>query len=161
MKLYIQIRNGQPYEHPIIEENLLQAFPDFDVNNLPSEYAVFERLPIPNFGFYEKYSHTTYEFVNGVVRDVHHIVPMTDEEVSAKNQTITEAVNATVALYREKAEQNLARATEQEIKDFWQAYLDRLNSWTLTDFANPDIPVPGAAPRPNLNNPGATPDVVG
>jgi hypothetical protein len=44
MELYIQIRNGVPYEHPIVEDNFLQAFPNIDLNNLPPEFARFTRI---------------------------------------------------------------------------------------------------------------------
>ena len=45
MELYIQIRNGQPFEHPIFGDNFRQAFPGIDVDNLPPEFAVFQRVP--------------------------------------------------------------------------------------------------------------------
>ena len=41
MELFIQIRNGQPFEHPIFGDNFRQAFPDVDVDNLPPEFARF------------------------------------------------------------------------------------------------------------------------
>ena len=44
MELYIQIRNGQPFEHPILGDNFRQAFPKIDVSNLPPEFAKFERI---------------------------------------------------------------------------------------------------------------------
>ncbi len=47
MRLFIQIRDGQPYEHPIFEDNFIMAFPHIDVNNLPSEFALFERIENP------------------------------------------------------------------------------------------------------------------
>ena len=31
MRLFIQIRDGQPFEHPIIEDNFREAFPDIDI----------------------------------------------------------------------------------------------------------------------------------
>lgn len=80
MNLYIQIKNGQPFEHPILEDNFLQAFPDVDIENLPPEFAKFQRIeqPLPNS--YEVYVGVTYEWVDGVVTDVHHFRPMTQEE---------------------------------------------------------------------------------
>ena len=80
MKLYIQIKNNQPFEHPIIESNLLDAFPDIDVNNLPENFAVFERVQIPIFKVDEVFENTTYEWDNGIVKDVHHFRTMTDNE---------------------------------------------------------------------------------
>ena len=85
MELFIQLRNGQPFEHPIMGDNFRQAFPDLDVNNLPPEFARFERISFPTFGVYEV-CETTYEWVDGVVKDVHRIREMTPEEKAAKQK---------------------------------------------------------------------------
>ena len=84
MNLYIQIENGQPINHPIMEDNLRQAFPEMDLNNLPETFARFERVPSPGVGIYEVSEGTTYEWVDGIVKDVHHIRAMTLEERTAK-----------------------------------------------------------------------------
>ena len=85
MNLYIQIENGEPVNHPIMESNLVQVFPNIDLNNLPSNYARFERVSCcPEIGVYEVNEGTTYEWVDGVVKDVHHIRPMTTEERTVK-----------------------------------------------------------------------------
>ena len=44
MNLFIRIVDGQPFEHPIFEDNFKQAFPDVDLNNLPSEFLKFVRV---------------------------------------------------------------------------------------------------------------------
>ena len=42
MELFIRIdENGQAVDHPIMGDNFRQAFPDIDVNNLPSNFARF------------------------------------------------------------------------------------------------------------------------
>jgi len=84
MNLYIQLENGQPINHPIMEENLKQAFPEMDLNNLPETFARFERVAPTMLGVYEISEGATYEWVNGVVKDVHHIRAMTLEEKTAK-----------------------------------------------------------------------------
>ena len=84
MNLYIQIENGQPINHPIMEDNLKQAFPEIDLNNLPDTFARFERVPSPGVGVYEVSEGTTYEWVDGIVKDVHHMRVMTLEERTAK-----------------------------------------------------------------------------
>jgi hypothetical protein len=88
MELYIQIRNGQPFEHPIFGDNFRQAFPDIDVNNLPPEFAKFERVERPRLGVYQVMiqDEPTYEFVDGVWKDVWHVRDMTAEEIAAKQQ---------------------------------------------------------------------------
>ena len=80
LELYIQIRDGQPHEHPIFADNFKLAFPDVDVNNLPETFAKFIRVAAPVLDTYEVYEGVTYEWVDGVVKDVHSIRPMTDEE---------------------------------------------------------------------------------
>lgn len=80
MKLYIRICDGKPFEHPILENNFKENFLHIDVNNLPKEFACFERVSIPQDKEYEVYQKTTYEWVGDVVTDVHHFRPMTDEE---------------------------------------------------------------------------------
>lgn len=93
MELYIQIKDGQPFEHPILGDNFCAAFPDVDVNNLPPEFARFERVLCPRLGVYEvMISETpTYELVDGVYKDVWHIRNMTDAEKTAKQQAVKEA----------------------------------------------------------------------
>jgi hypothetical protein len=84
MQLYIRIVNGQPFEHPIFDDNFRQAFPNVDTNNLPSEFAKFERIEQPSVGAYEVYEGATYEWIDGIVKDVHHIRLMTDAEKTQK-----------------------------------------------------------------------------
>lgn len=47
MNLYIRIRDGQPHEHPILEENAHQAWPDVNFALLPDWLARFRRIPQP------------------------------------------------------------------------------------------------------------------
>ena len=44
MELFIRVKDGQAFEHPILGDNFRQAFPNINVNNLPSEFARFERI---------------------------------------------------------------------------------------------------------------------
>ena len=84
MQLFIQIKNGVPFEHPIFENNFRQAFPDVDLNNLPPEFARFERVERRRLGPYEVYEGVTYEMVDGVYKDVHQIRAMSEEEKAQK-----------------------------------------------------------------------------
>lgn len=84
MELYIRIKDGQPFEHPIVGDNFCQAFPHVDTNNLPPEFAKFIRIEVPRLGAYEIYEGVTYALVDGVYKDVHHIRTMTDAEKTAK-----------------------------------------------------------------------------
>jgi len=101
MELYIQIKDGQPFEHPIFGDNFRQAFPNVDTNNLPPEFARFERINRPTLGAYEIMiaEEPTYELIDGVYKDVWHKRDMTAEEKTAKQQSVIGAFNA-----REQAE---------------------------------------------------------
>ena len=84
MELYIRIKDGQPFEHPILGDNFRQAFPDIDTNNLPSTFARFTRLPEPALGVYEVCDGCTYEWEGDKITDVHHVRNMTTAEKTAK-----------------------------------------------------------------------------
>jgi len=92
LELYIQIRDGQPFEHPIFADNFREAFPDVDTENLPNTFAKFIRVDAPVTDTYEVYEGVTYQWIDGVVKDVHHVRPMTDEEQAAKTLAL-EAAN--------------------------------------------------------------------
>ena len=84
MELYIQIKDGQPFEHPIVNDNFCQAFPEIDVNNLPENFARFERIECPNNAGVYEIDVVSYQWVNGIVKDVWTVRPMTQEEKDAK-----------------------------------------------------------------------------
>lgn len=81
MNLYIEIENGQPKNHPALEENLLQAF-----GNIPENWKPFERVQRPDIGVYDvlESEQPEYQLTNGVYKDVWVVRPMTAEEVAAK-----------------------------------------------------------------------------
>lgn len=87
MELFIQIRDGQPFEHPIFAENFRAAFPGVDTENLPPEFARFERVAAPVVGVYEVYEGVTYEWRDDSVTDAHHVRVMTAEEIAAKQDS--------------------------------------------------------------------------
>jgi hypothetical protein len=68
-----------------------EAFPDVDTNNLPAEFAQFVRVAAPVVGVYENYTGVTYELVDGVYTDIHHVVAMTAQEIAAKQQATRDA----------------------------------------------------------------------
>jgi hypothetical protein len=88
MRLIIQLENGAPLEHPIVEENFIQSFPDIDLNALPEQFAFFVRKPLPKLGVYEVYTNTTYEQEGDVFVDVHHTRLMTEQERLEKQNRI-------------------------------------------------------------------------
>ena len=92
MGLFIQVNESNvPQNHPCFKNNLKQAFPSLDWDNsVPSGWMRFERIPSPVVGVYQKYDSPdiTYEIIDGVVKDVWHIVDMTDDEKKAKQDGV-------------------------------------------------------------------------
>jgi len=126
MELYIRIKDGQPFKHPILRDNFCQAFPDVDVNNLPPEFARFERIERPVLGMYEVMvsEDPTYELVDGVYKDVWQKRDMTAEEKETTRQVAIKAA-----------------------QDFWAARLQAENwsAWVLNEETfqyEPPIPRP-------------------
>ena len=88
MNLYIRIVDGKIFEHPIVEENMITAFPDVDLNNLPPEFCKFERREPPILGPYEKNLKVQYVMHEDVCRDVFSCERMSDEEKLEKQNAV-------------------------------------------------------------------------
>ena len=84
MELYIRIKDGKTFEHPIFGDNFRQAFPSIDTENLPPEFARFVRVAPPVVGLFEVCDECVYELVDGVYTDVHCVRAMTAEEKAAR-----------------------------------------------------------------------------
>ena len=95
MELFIRLKNGQPFEHPILRDNFECAFPDVDLNNLPEWVARFTRLDIPSIGVYQVYEGVSYEWDGENVTDVHHVREMTNDEQLATQQIVKDQWAAT------------------------------------------------------------------
>ena len=126
MELFIRIQDGQVFGNPIFGDNFREAFPNVDVNNLPPEFARFERVERPTLGMYEvmESETPTYELVDGVWKDVWHKRDMTAEE---KEVTKQNAINS--------------------VKDFWASRDQHENwsTWVLNEETfqySPPIPKP-------------------
>jgi len=87
MELYIRIKNGQPFEHPISGENLKQAFPHVDTNNLPAGFAKFVRVA-PTPPEFQNPVGSTYVWDGNVVTEVwsYKLIPNWEEELAAKEK---------------------------------------------------------------------------
>jgi hypothetical protein len=83
--LFIQIRDGQPYQHPILGANFRAAFPDVDTENLPPEFAPFERRDPSEIrvGVFQVLVES-YVWDGPIVRDNWTVRDMTDDERAAK-----------------------------------------------------------------------------
>jgi hypothetical protein len=90
MNLYIRIVDGNPSQHPVLEENLTQAFPDVDLNNLPIGWAKFIRVPSPKLGPYQV-AECSYIWDGDIVRDQWSIRAMTEEEKLIKQYRVKQS----------------------------------------------------------------------
>lgn len=84
MKLYIQVENGQPVNHPALEENIVDAF-----GAVPDNWEPFVRVqnPILTDDTVVLLEPTpTYQKVDGVWTDVWYTRPKTEEEIAAEKE---------------------------------------------------------------------------
>lgn len=88
--LYIQVVDGLPFQHPILENNLLEAYPGIDLEDEASGFVKFVRVAPPVLGPYEKNQTVTYELVDGVYTDVFKCEQLTPEEKTAKQNEVKE-----------------------------------------------------------------------
>lgn len=91
MDLFIRVVDGKPFEHPIMGDNFRAAFPDIDIDNLPPEFARFERIAPPPLGVYEVYAGAEYVRVGDRFADSHKVRAMTAKERAAKQAAVKAA----------------------------------------------------------------------
>jgi len=138
MKLFIQVRDGQPWQHPILPDNLLQAFPGFDLENPPEGFAPFVRVERPGLDVMPvgnlQVAECTYQLAeDGVTyKDTWSVREMT---LAEKTKTIADRrviVNNDITALSELATAKIAETTG-DIQTAWQTYLSVLQSITVTD----------------------------
>jgi hypothetical protein len=86
MKLFIRIKNGQPFEHPIMEDNFKQAFPHIDIDNLPAEFMNYVFEPYTSDVSILKKLVYKYEIVGDVVKTKWAVVDKTEEELNEERK---------------------------------------------------------------------------
>lgn len=138
-ELYIQLVDGEPHEHPIFGDNFRQAFPDVDPENLPADrFARFIRVHQPQTGTFEV-AELSYGWVDGVVKDIWTIRPMTEEEETEKRETMAaEAYGLRDALVRQ-CQNMLAEVTEPTGNQAWREVMAALLTWQL-ESVDPIMP---------------------
>lgn len=89
LELFIRVdENSNAVDHPIMGSNFCLAFPDIDIDNLPSNFVRFVRVPRPQVSVYDIANiDPVYGLVDGVFTDVWGLRSMTPEEKTAKQQT--------------------------------------------------------------------------
>lgn len=139
LELYIQIRDGQPHEHPIFADNFRQAFPGVDTDNLPETFAKFIRVAHPALGTYEVYEGVSYQWVDGVVKDVHSVRQMTEEERAVKTAELEATANDICAQRIDVCNEMIAAG---EAVELWQAAKAAHEAWVLesVDPITPPFP---------------------
>ena len=143
MRLFIKIVNGQPFEHPILEENFIQVYPNIDVNALPADFANFERTDFDGdtfpVGVYEM-PYSKYEWVGNVVKDVWYTKPMNEEQIIAKNEAIVKNKEGHKSQRLEKWKSVLAELTDEASQQVVQNYIDILTAYVIADAPLADLP---------------------
>lgn len=139
MELYIQIRNGQPFEHPIFSDNFREAFPHIDVNNLPPEFAKFERVPNPELADKLQIDYSQYEWVDGIVKDVWYVRDMTEQEKQIELENSAKNWYKYLDNLKNMAQEYLSSTTGDEY-NAWLAYATELDAWVLVDPLKPNFP---------------------
>jgi hypothetical protein len=151
LELYIQIRDGQPYEHPIFADNFKLAFPDVDVNDLPADcFAKFIRVDAPVLDTYEVYEGVTYQWADGVVKDIHSVRLMTDEERTNKDAELaeiavakaTQAANQQHKVRTEHCQKTADETQDATQKQLWLDCMTAHEVWVLesVDPITPPFP---------------------
>ena len=138
-ELYIQIRDGQPHEHPIMGDNFRAAFPDVDPENLPADqFAKFVRVQAPHTGTFEV-AEVSYGWVDGVVKDVWTVRPMTEEEEAEKRDyMVAEAYAMRDGLVRQ-CQDMIIQVTEPVGNQVWREVMAELLTWQL-ESVDPIMP---------------------
>lgn len=153
IELYIQLRDGQPHEHPIFGDNFRQAFPDVDVNNLPtSRFAKFIRITQPIPGTFEVYEGVTYEWDGDIVKDVHHVRPMTEEERAAKTEEILADLDRARLARIAFTNDILLTDTSESAQTAWLDCLTKLEAWKLETIDPLWPPFPGFPVKDEAGN---------
>ena len=102
MTFYIKIdENNKPIDHPHLEENVKELYPDHDFSSPPAGWLEFIRKP-PKAGAYQKFDESIgadialafphngleYKLIDGKIEDYWHCIDMTDEEKKAQQDKV-------------------------------------------------------------------------
>ena len=168
MDLYIQIRDGQPYEHPIHGDNFRNAFPHIDTENLPPEFAKFIRVEKPIYdreNFKVVGNEPVYEWVNGVVQDVWPVRDMTQSEKDWEIADATEQVAIFTKTWQDEVRKLAEVETRENVKAAYLEYVAMLDTYVVKNIFKPVLPMlpKFSADGVLLTNelPGGSPSVFG
>jgi hypothetical protein len=166
MNYYIQIVNGKPFNHPIIESNLLEAFPGIDLNNLPANIAKFERIhpEKANLGSYDykKRTHSNYVLSSdGVTWQDQWVLVDQHPEIlnNGKNHHALMIAKHTLTNLKNKAQEIIATLTDADELQVWNTYksmIDKITSHEPHDQLIPKYPIKDSSGKyvPNIDSSG-------
>lgn len=145
MNLYIQLINGQPIEHPIFEDNLIDAFPDEDLNNLSSKFAPFNRIYFEDTGLtcgVYQIKECIYALSKDgkTYQDTWSVREMTDDEKTQAIQERKNSINMHIDAEKEYAQNIIDTSTDTKQVGAYQIYLEKLNAYVCDDPFAPDLP---------------------
>ena len=132
MQLYIQIKNGIAFEHPITEDNLLQAIPDINVNNPPPEFAKFTRLECNIVCKRFEVPDVRYVKNGDAWEDGWYCREMTEVEKNYAIENEHQSVTIRIDKLKSYAQNELVNIPE-EYKAVWQGWIDAMNAYVITD----------------------------
>jgi len=142
LELYIQIVDGHPQDHPILADNFKVAFPDVNVNDLPADrFAKFIRVAPPVLRTFEVYEGVSYLWVDNVVKDVHRVRDMTEEEREAKIVEIDEMVARVMPERFDFIDTMLEQETSESAQEAWMSSKATHENWAFESY-DPITPFP-------------------
>lgn len=171
MICYIRIKDDKPFEHPITEENFIQSFPHIDVNNLPPEFARFNRttfeesglsLPIPEgkiadvVGYHLAEDGVTWQDEWAYIDTPQHII---EEREAVKLQITLKVAKDILENRKQEGRKILESLTDESEKVAWIQYFKLMDPIQVTDahdIAIPKIPIKNQEGKyiPNLDENG-------
>jgi len=158
MNLYIKLVDGQPFEHPITEENLRHAYPHINLPNLPPNFARFERVQLANadltLGMFET-AENTYEWVEGVVKEVWKAVPMDEEHRARKIQGVIRQKEDTLRMVISTCEKVLSQDLIPEYRQALEEHVARLRAYVVADAPLESLPKANFHARFQRNSDGS------
>lgn len=133
MELFIEMRDGVPYGHPILEENFREVYPNIDTQNLPLNFARFVRTAPPSrVGMFEV-EESTYQVIGDVVTDVWTIRPLEGEQYAMRVDMLRRSLEDDVENQKTIAQEKIAEATDPAVKAAWEDYLAIMTAMVITD----------------------------
>jgi hypothetical protein len=162
--LYIKVQNGQPIDHPVFPDNLMEVF-----GEIPAEYETFNRMPSPVPGQFEVLEHPpVYAKVDVAWTDVWTVRPMTAEEKAQFTQEILFKVTSQIADMREHFGNQITENSTDSDREIVAKYIADLDAVDVSDPFNakiPPAPFKGAdghftTPSTNVNASGGAPNVI-